>query len=300
MSPKDLLGGATLLRAAVPGTATSPPTAPASSTHRAQELEDAPPGAPEILAVLEDCGLVPLGAAKIASRSNVGLAVAEPALAWLIEHGRAAALHKPSEFVAKDALDAAFSVVDRLVRSRHAQSPWLLGVTAAEVALALGVSEALAIRLLDAWHDDGKLGVRANAWHVPDFQPRLSADQKAFFERAVAVAADAPFLPASYEQLSRAAAQCSSDMSQALASLFAVGAFVRVGDDVYRRSQIERAQSAISALIGEHGHATMAQLRDVLGTSRKYALPLMEHFDSIGFTVRDGDLRRLRAKTRTS
>ncbi len=38
----------------------------------------------------------------------------------------------------------------------------------------------------------------------------------------------------------------------------------------------------------------MAQLRDVLGTSRKYALPLMEHFDSIGFTLRDGDVRRLR------
>jgi selenocysteine-specific elongation factor len=36
-------------------------------------------------------------------------------------------------------------------------------------------------------------------------------------------------------------------------------------------------------------------VRDAFGTSRKYALPLMEYFDGIGLTQRDGDLRRLRA-----
>ena len=38
----------------------------------------------------------------------------------------------------------------------------------------------------------------------------------------------------------------------------------------------------------------MARVRDAFGTSRRYALPLMEYFDGVGLTQRDGDLRRLR------
>jgi len=69
---------------------------------------------------------------------------------------------------------------------------------------------------------------------------------------------------------------------------------VRVGDEVYRRSQIERARDVLIRLFRNGGGATMAGVRDAFGTSRKYALPLMEYFDGIGFTLRDGDVRRLR------
>jgi hypothetical protein len=35
-------------------------------------------------------------------------------------------------------------------------------------------------------------------------------------------------------------------------------------------------------------------VRDLLGSTRKHVLPLMEHLDSVGVTVRTADLRRLR------
>src|SRR5205823_3132673 len=38
---------------------------------------------------------------------------------------------------------------------------------------------------------------------------------------------------------------------------------------------------------------TMAELRDLLGTTRKYAVPIGEYLDRIGLTRREGDLRRL-------
>jgi selenocysteine-specific elongation factor len=37
----------------------------------------------------------------------------------------------------------------------------------------------------------------------------------------------------------------------------------------------------------------MADLRDLLGTTRKYAVPIGEYLDRIGLTRRDGDVRRL-------
>ena len=43
----------------------------------------------------------------------------------------------------------------------------------------------------------------------------------------------------------------------------------------------------------EDGSITVAQVRDMFQTSRKYALALMEHLDAIGVTKREGDQRVL-------
>jgi selenocysteine-specific elongation factor len=42
------------------------------------------------------------------------------------------------------------------------------------------------------------------------------------------------------------------------------------------------------------GTLTAAEFRDAFNTSRKFALALLEHLDSIGITIREGDNRRLR------
>ena len=38
---------------------------------------------------------------------------------------------------------------------------------------------------------------------------------------------------------------------------------------------------------------TVAEIRDILGTTRKYAVPICEYLDRVGFTRREGDLRLL-------
>ena len=48
-----------------------------------------------------------------------------------------------------------------------------------------------------------------------------------------------------------------------------------------------------SALI-EKGRITLAEVRDLFGTTRKYAQALLEHLDATGVTIRDGDFRKLR------
>jgi selenocysteine-specific elongation factor len=43
---------------------------------------------------------------------------------------------------------------------------------------------------------------------------------------------------------------------------------------------------------------TLSEVRDLFDTSRKYAQALLEHLDSVGVTVRDGDVRRLKQQSR--
>lgn len=290
MSPKDLLGGATTLAAGSP--------TGAAKANVAIDLEGAPESAAELAQALEASGLASLGAAQLAARANVTISIAEKALAWLIEHGLVIALSRPLEYVSRSTSDAALERTTLFLRKHHDEAPWRLGAHTADIAKAISVPEALALRLLNIWQEDGRLASRARSWHLPDFSPSLSKEQSIFFDKILANSPEIPYLPHSFDALLAAAAKHSKVMTEAMESLLAAGSLVRIGDDVYRRSQIESAQRAIQTLMDSQGQATMAQVRDVLGTSRKHALPLMEHFDSVGFTMRDGDLRRLRHQSR--
>ncbi len=71
------------------------------------------------------------------------------------------------------------------------------------------------------------------------------------------------------------------------------GVVVRLSADlIVTPTFVARAESAIGAT-GDAG-ITVSALREGLGTSRKYAVPLMEWFDQQGITRRDGDVRVLR------
>jgi selenocysteine-specific elongation factor len=67
-------------------------------------------------------------------------------------------------------------------------------------------------------------------------------------------------------------------------------------DLVVSREVIAYAEAAIRAA-GEDG-ITVSALRETLGTTRKYAVPIMEWFDQHGVTRREGDLRFLRRPNR--
>ena len=51
----------------------------------------------------------------------------------------------------------------------------------------------------------------------------------------------------------------------------------------------------LAARLAGGGGATVAEIRDLLGTTRKYAVPFCEYLDRTGITRREGDLRVLAA-----
>ncbi len=72
----------------------------------------------------------------------------------------------------------------------------------------------------------------------------------------------------------------------------ATGELIRVGEHLYGGSQIAEIRGRLEGMLASEGTLTAARFRDLVGSSRKYAVPLLEYFDRIGVTVRDGDQRR--------
>jgi len=77
-------------------------------------------------------------------------------------------------------------------------------------------------------------------------------------------------------------------------ALIDLGEFVPVSPDVvFRKDTYEEMVSVLRDLIIRSGSISAAQFRDHFATSRKYALAFLEYTDSVGITIREGDVRVL-------
>ena len=70
---------------------------------------------------------------------------------------------------------------------------------------------------------------------------------------------------------------------------------VRLADNVvFAAPAYDEMVERIVSHIRSHGKITVAEVRDLFGTSRKYAMAIMEHLDEQKVTRRVGDERVLR------
>ena len=196
----------------------------------------------------------------------------------------------------QDILDRAITALEAF----HAREPWSMGGTSVTLARTLDVNEALLIRILALYAHDGRISHRAGYYATLTHEPRLSAEQRAFFDEQVPNDPAMPFLPGDFASVAlRIKGSTIVGLSKAFDMLFARGVFVKVGDGLYRGSQIEAIHRKVDGFLTAHERMTMADFRDLLATSRKFAVPLLEWFDGRGITVRSGDYRMLRARKNT-
>jgi selenocysteine-specific elongation factor len=101
-----------------------------------------------------------------------------------------------------------------------------------------------------------------------------------------------PFDPPSRKQLAP-----DSVSQQAMRFLIETGEAVEINEEVVLASDsLKNMINLISQYIRKNGAATVSQLRQELGCSRRVIVPLLEHLDRDGLTLRNGDTRGLRAK----
>jgi selenocysteine-specific elongation factor len=72
------------------------------------------------------------------------------------------------------------------------------------------------------------------------------------------------------------------------------GVLVKIAPEMlFHRDVLREIESVIIDYLKEHGQATVAEIRDLVGSSRKYVVPLLEYLDSKRITRRKGDQRVL-------
>ncbi len=86
-------------------------------------------------------------------------------------------------------------------------------------------------------------------------------------------------------------------VSDILGFLAKEGSAVRINDSIYlSRASYDRLIELLKEHYARKPDMTVAEFRDLLGTTRKYALPYLEYLDSNNITLRVGDVRKLMLK----
>jgi len=160
-----------------------------------------------------------------------------------------------------------------------------------ELRSRTGMSPSLFPNALARLMQDGVLADRGGEVAVPAHQPALAPPDQAAAEQALDDLNAVPFSPPSLalwvqrHGLTPAVVQYLAD----------TGRIVRINEDtVFAKEAYDAAVERIRTHLRAHQKLTVAQARDLLQSSRRYVLPLLEWLDQQRITRRVGDDRILR------
>ncbi len=168
----------------------------------------------------------------------------------------------------------------------HAANPLKRGMPREEAKSRLGLAPRLFDEFVAHVHRKGSIvaegGNGAPILRMPEHTVTLPPAQRTAADALLAALAGEPYAPPDPATLGVG--------SEALAVLAAEGSIVRVAEGiVFARDAYDRMVTQTLALIDAHGSVTLAQFRDAIGTSRKYAQAVMEYLDARRITRRAGD-----------
>ena len=166
----------------------------------------------------------------------------------------------------------------------HQENPLRLGILRAELHSRLKVKRGLLDSVIE--RDDRVVG-EWNAVRMKGHQIIFSAKQQTQINDLMQILNELPYSPPPIAELNEIAGE---DLVRALIDLRRI---IMVSDSIaFPKAGYERLTAEIRRRISEHGEIDAKTLRDEFGTSRKYAIAVLEHLDSLGVTQRVGDVRR--------
>jgi selenocysteine-specific elongation factor len=161
----------------------------------------------------------------------------------------------------------------------------VLGKLHAEAPLVTAHDRGKVFARLDYLDGDGRRLART------DFKPKLTANQRKLKDAIVEEHRSAGFAPPEPKEYA-ARAGGAGVVKDIFEVACAEGLLVKVSEEVYLHADtavdmVRRVSEKLAAGPG----LTVAEIRDVLGTTRKYAVPVCEYLDKAGVTKRVGDVR---------
>ncbi len=275
---------------------------PISKRHRRNDpavraaLQSRERGTPDDLLATWLQGL-PFGGARRDAAKGAGLSEsdADAAIARLVENGEIVAL-EGDRLIHRASLSTATDRALHVLSEYHAAFPLRAGMPKEELRGALG--RALDSRafqaLLHRWQSEGLIVSDGATVRRADFTVQLNPRQQSLLDRIATVYREAEYNVPTVEEISQAVGAPPDAVNAMIRVGLDRGLLVKITEGMYYHADtLAQAQEAVRAFVQENGSITVSQFRDLTGTSRKYAVPVMEYFDSIRFTRRSGDVRTL-------
>ena len=168
--------------------------------------------------------------------------------------------------------------------SFHQQQPLRLGIPRAELRSRLRIKVDLLDMLIAK---DNRLCADAGFIRLQGHQIIFTEAQRIKVDKLQRLLDKQAFTPPSIEELNRLAGE------EIVRALLDLRTLINVSDKIaFARESYDHMVAEIRQHILDRGEIDAKTVRDKFGASRKYAIAMLEHLDSLGITQRVGDVRK--------
>src|SRR5687768_1410695 len=214
--------------------------------------------------------------AEIGPLAGVGPADAKHLAEELVRSG--AARPAGEHLVAADLLADLRQRALEMVADHHRRQPLEPGFDLPALAGALGLDAARARAALEGTE---RLVIEQGRARLASHRGRVAGEPEA--QRLLAALDAVPFSPPAPAEV--------GGTPEIVRGLLREGLLVDLDGTIFTATAVEKARQVVRQGFAEHGSLTVSQARDLLGSSRKYVLAILTHFDAEGVTRRRGDER---------
>lgn len=178
----------------------------------------------------------------------------------------------------------------------HAEQPMRSAITVAQLLSRFQFvgDEALLQAIVRGMAQEKLVRLTARGVAHRDHQLKLSKPQQALLEEIIQRFAAARFKPPTVSEYRAELPKQASDVEKLIQVAVAEEQLVHIGKDMYLHVVAERElRDEVARALADRDGMTLSDIRELLDTTRKYAVPFCEYLDRIGWTRRSGDLRYL-------
>lgn len=204
----------------------------------------------------------------------------------------------PNRFMHVSAFEGVMDHVAVLVENFHIKNPLRAGIESLVLRNESKLEVPVFERALRVLVERGTLVHDADKIHRATFKIKLSREDADCAGEIEKIIRETRFNTPRFEEvLARIPRYTKDRANRVLNMLVDAGTVVRLKDDVlFHRDAIKEATEIITRAIQDKGPLEAATFRDLVGTTRKYVIPLLEHLDELGVTQRVENKRILRKK----
>ncbi len=202
------------------------------------------------------------------------------------------------KFIHRDTFQKAADEIVLKIEEFHEKNPLRAGMGRLPLKQTMSFDDAIFERAMTELSANKRVVVENDKVHLPDFKPKMSKEDTEIAAVLEKEYRDTKLASPKLDELFPKLGRYSPAKIQNVASMLAdQGVLVKLKDEIIlHREAVEEAKRLVADAIRKQGPVEPGKLRDVLGTSRKYIIPLLEHLDDIGLTMRVENKRKLREK----
>ncbi len=257
-----------------------------------KKLEKSPAEAVEQLFL--KASFEPRSAADIARSLGIPEEDIRPAVAELCENKRIVRLPagQKETYLHSDSIRILAEKLLGLVRNFHEQNPHLLRMPYADLrSQFLKFAGADVFRpVFDELCAAGAIVMKETQVSLAGHKVRLSRQERDAVDRLAEFFKRTGFNSPNEDEAAKQLRMDPVSFKKAWRTLSESGEIIRLNPKVfYHRETLERAKDVIGRHIQRTGRITIAELRDQIRLSRKFAWAMLEYFDKIGYTKRVED-----------